>query len=219
MTDETYSFVKDIKERKQMAHGAYRKVRGKRKKVTLPSDHLTQKQIKEMNGAVATYTMDKPHTYYELLAFPKDLRKEYIQGVISKYHPSINEMTKMLHCKRDTFLALLKQMEVDMPRTYRNPTQKLEWRKFMGENIEVPEAVETKEVQTPAPIPYTPAPIIGKIDQMTIHVIGKPLAVGQGIPALLDPNKNYYFSINISEVEEKEMEGKEEDESDCSRAG
>ena len=185
----------------------------------MPSDYLTASQRKELNGVAVTYSMDKPHTYYELLAFPKDLRKEYIQGVISKYHPSINEMTKMLHCKRDTFLALLKQMEVDMPRTYRNSMQKLEWRKFTGENIDVHGAVETKEVQTPAPIPYTPAPIIGKIDQMTIHVIGKPLAVGQGIPALLDPNKNYYFSIDISEVEEKETEEKEEDESDCSRAG
>lgn len=204
MNDEAYCFVQDNKARKQMAYGAKKKVRGGGKTVIMPSDNLTAKQRKELNSKVATYAMDKPHTYYELLAFPKDIRKEYLQGLVDKYHPSIHDLTTMMHVKRQTVEELLKSLGVETPRYYRNPTEKFEWRVFMGETAKQP-APEPDPVN-PEAAPVAPLPIysgIGSIDHLSIHVVGKPLQVANGIPVLLDANKQYYFSINITEVKEE----------------
>lgn len=204
MNDETYCFVQDNKARKQMAYGAKKKVRCGGKTVIMPSDNLTAKQRKELNSKVATYAMDKPHTYFELLAFPKDIRKEYLQGLVDKYHPSIHDLTAMMHVKRQTVEELLKSLGIETLRYYRNPTEKFEWRVFMGTAEEQP-APAPEPVKQEA-VPVQPLPIyagIGSIDHLSIHVVGKPLQVANGIPALLDANKQYYFSINITEVKEE----------------
>lgn len=169
--------------------------------VRLPSDNLTRKQRKELNGMAVTYSMNEPHTYYELLAFPKDLRKQYIEGLINKYHPSNLDMAKMLKCSKDTYLELLKGLEVDHARYYRLREQKEMWAEFTGTEYKKPAAKpESKPDPTPVTVPPLPIyPGIGKVDHISLHVTGKPLAVANGLPMILDANKEYYFSINIVE--------------------
>lgn len=210
MNEAEYAFVSTTKERKQLSYSAKKRVVGKGKYVSLPSDNLTSKERKELNGKLATYKMDEPHTYLELLAFPKDIRKEYLQGVMDKYHPSINDLAySMLHCGRNTALELLKGLDIKWERSYRNATQKFEWRVFLGENITPPEPEPVREdVKAPNMSFATvlqPASM-GRIEHLSLHVAGKPMQVSHSLPLILDPNKTYYFSINITEMEDKKVE-------------
>lgn len=210
MNEAAYAFVSTSKERKQLGQSARKRVTGKSKYVTMPSDNLTPKERKELNGKLSTYEMDKPHTYLELLAFPKDIRKEYLQGIMDKYHPSINDLAySMLHCGRNTALELLKGLGVNWERSYRNATQKFEWRVFLGENITPPEPEPVREdVKTPDMSFATvlQPPSMGRIEHLSLHVAGKPMQVSHSLPLILDPNKTYYFSINITEMEDKKLE-------------
>ena len=84
MTDERYTFVEDVKEKKRTARGAHNKVtRGGR--IKMPYDYLSRKEKKALNGDVKTFNMDAPMVWKEFKAMPADLQKEYIQGLIDKY--------------------------------------------------------------------------------------------------------------------------------------
>lgn len=204
MNDATYAFVSTSKERKQLSHSAKKRVVGKGKYVSMPSDNLTPKERKELNGKLTTYEMDRPHKYYELLGFPKDIRKEYIQGLIDKYEPSINDLARMLQCNNNTCREILDSLEIKRERVHRSPAKQFEWRVFLGENITPPEQEPVKEEKKPDVVVLPPS--MGRIEHLSLHVAGKPMQVSHSLPLILDPNKTYYFSINITEMEDKKLE-------------
>ena len=63
MTDERYTFITDVAEKKRTARGAFNKRthNGKGGKVRFPSDYLSNKERNEMNGKVREYRMNSPH--------------------------------------------------------------------------------------------------------------------------------------------------------------
>lgn len=189
-----------------MARSSKQKVRSGGRYVKMPSDSLSYKQKKELNGSVSTYEMDKPHTYYELLAFPADIRKEYIQGIIDKYSPSINDFAKMLKIRRDVVKGFLANLGITHERGYKSAVQSFEWRRFMGEEQATEQtatAVEEKPVKAPETAVVFESPAYQAV-YVELTLVGKPLSVAQSIPKLLDPNKEYAFSIKISEKKEEE---------------
>lgn len=99
MTDAEFVFKEDIRERKQMKSGAMHKKNGsKSKKCTLPSDYLTTKKKKKLNGPVTTINMSKPYNdWKEFLGFPKDLQAEYINGLIKNYGARCRDIADMFH--------------------------------------------------------------------------------------------------------------------------
>ncbi len=189
-----------------MARSSKHKIRRGGNHVKMPSDSLSYKEKKELNGSVSTYEMDKPHTYYELLAFPADLRKEYIEGLVEKYSPSLNDFAKMLKVRRDAVKSLLSNLGITHERGYKTAVQSFEWRRFMGEEqtTEQPTTVvEEKPVKAPEAAVVFESPAYQAV-YVELTLVGKPLSVAQSIPKLLDPNKEYAFSIKISEKKEEE---------------
>ena len=80
MDDAEFLFHRTSKDAKRLARGAYAKKGGSRsKKCTLPSDRLSNKQRKELNGPMSTYNLKAPMTWKEFKALPDDLKKEYLQ--------------------------------------------------------------------------------------------------------------------------------------------
>ena len=97
MTDEKFTLAQTNRERKSTANGARHRVSGSRShRVTLPSDNLTPAQIKKLSGPVITYNMDQPHTMHELMSWPKDLQRQYMQKLIDRYHPTNKALAEML---------------------------------------------------------------------------------------------------------------------------
>ena len=75
MTDEEYIFRQIERERKRDGRGVFNRVCGsKSKKCSLPSDHMTRKEIIAMSGEVQTYTLNEAHLWTEIENWPDEIR-------------------------------------------------------------------------------------------------------------------------------------------------
>lgn len=89
-------FDYEIYLRKQLARQSkYRKRGSKSKKCSLPSDHLTTRELKERNGVVLTYNLTKPMTWKEFCSLPNDVQETYIKGLQDEFHATAVLITKM----------------------------------------------------------------------------------------------------------------------------
>lgn len=97
----------DVLQKKRTASGAYHLKRGSRsKKCTLPSDYLTARQRKGLNGEVETYNLTEALGWKEFKKLPNDLKSEYMQGLVDKYDASQGMASKSLFRVSDTTLSL-----------------------------------------------------------------------------------------------------------------
>lgn len=100
MTDSEYVMRQTNKERVAMKSGSYaRKCGSKSKKCSLPSDHLTNAQLKKLNGEVITMSMRNPMTKQEFFDLPKDMQKNYLQFLIDNYGARQKDICLMLGVK------------------------------------------------------------------------------------------------------------------------
>lgn len=117
MTDEEYVFRQTEVERKKLGYGDRHKKRGGGRYVRFSSDNLTKKEREARNGEVEVYEMNKPHTAEELRIWPERVRKEFISGLIEKYHPTLDMLGEMLGYKRPTVCTYLKRIGISTGRT------------------------------------------------------------------------------------------------------
>jgi len=179
----------------------------RRKAVKLPADYLTAGQRKELNGTVKQYTMNEPHTYLELLAFPKDLRKQYLENIINNYHPSIKQLTEMMRTDKRNIYEMLEALEIDRAKRayYKRPEEKKAWYKFLG--VEEPDMIVTDPEPAPAPkleLVKKEQPVIHmtypQVGYLEVGLTGKPFVVADSLTRFLDPNKEYRFAIQVYEA-------------------
>lgn len=79
-------FDYDALQKKRVAASARRRKSGSRsRRVSLPSDHLTQKELKAMCGEVQSYDMASPIQWSAFLTWPRDLQQEYIFKLQADY--------------------------------------------------------------------------------------------------------------------------------------
>ena len=97
MTDAQYLFVIDSREKKSVARSElHRKGGRKSKKCTLPSDYLTEKQRKELNGAVESYSLNYFYTWAQFKALPDDIQVEWINHMSKKYDCGYTSIAKLV---------------------------------------------------------------------------------------------------------------------------
>ena len=87
MTDEKYTFVQEVRDRKRVARGAHNKRThcGKGGAVKFPSDYMTRKELKAMNGEVKSYNINEPMKWAEFKALPDDIKIVYIKALREKF--------------------------------------------------------------------------------------------------------------------------------------
>ena len=96
MTDESYAFHETEKERKRLARGAFYKKNGSRSRyVSLPSDNLTEKQRRELNGPVYTYDTKKPMDWSTFVSMPRDVQGIYLDRLCKEHGGRICDAAKM----------------------------------------------------------------------------------------------------------------------------
>lgn len=112
MTDERYTFVTDVAEKKRTARGAFNKRthNGKRGGVKFPSDYMTKKEKNMMNGECKTYIMNAPITYAEFKTYPDDLKKQYVQKLRDMFDVSDTDIAKMMGVNIRTFSKCLNKI-------------------------------------------------------------------------------------------------------------
>lgn len=88
ISDETYEYTQDIKEKKHTARSSYNRRGhcGKGGRAMLPSDYYTKKQLESMHGEVKTYQLGKPMSWNEFIFIPDDLKKMYIKKLRKKFN-------------------------------------------------------------------------------------------------------------------------------------
>lgn len=87
MTDEEWEYTQDCKDKKITARSARNKRthNGKGGAVKFPSDYLSKKELKAMNGPVESYRMNDPMSWDEFKRLPDDLKVTYVKALREKY--------------------------------------------------------------------------------------------------------------------------------------
>lgn len=94
MDDAQWLFKEDSKEKKITARSARKKARHTGCK--LPSDYMTSKQKRQLNGEVKIMNVRKPMTYKYFKTLPKDLQEEFLDYVVSTFHVTAEILCKEL---------------------------------------------------------------------------------------------------------------------------
>lgn len=105
MKDEEYFLITDTSEKKNVARSARsrRTHTGKGGKVRFPSDYMTKKELKEMNGDCKTYRMNSPISWDEFREMPDDLKGTYMKLLRNKFNVPDKYVAEMFHICRDYF--------------------------------------------------------------------------------------------------------------------
>lgn len=119
MTDEKYTFIEDVREKKKTATGAHHKRThcGKGGAIRFPSDFKTKKEREAMNGEVKSYKLNDPMSWAEFKAMPDDIKATYITALRKKYNVSDTHIAKMLGVGQSTFNYHTRRLGVKPTRT------------------------------------------------------------------------------------------------------
>ena len=140
MTDEKYTFITDVAEKKRTARGAFNKRthNGKGGKVRFPSDYLSNKERNKMNGKVREYRMNSPITYSEFKKYPDDLKKKYIQRLRDMFDVSDTDIAAMMGVKAKTLNAALIKIDASGGRRGKRKADYVAFEKWKRDNGAVP---------------------------------------------------------------------------------
>lgn len=143
MTDFDY----DVYLKKRLARGYRNKKNGsKSKRCSLGSDNMTQKQWKERNGEVMSYSLNSPMSWDQFKMMPQDLKSAYITKLKDKYSVTATDLARFFGCVPST---ITKYCKTELGITF-NPgkrmtkEQKAAFREFTGE-AEVEEVPQDTE--------------------------------------------------------------------------
>ena len=112
MDDCEYVFRQYVKDKKNIGRNAKYMNRTGKGGVKFPSDYLTNKEKKKLNGSVNSYDMGKPMTYKEFKAFPDDIKKMYLEGITEKFHPTQKTLAEFFGVSPNHMHLVLKDLGV-----------------------------------------------------------------------------------------------------------
>lgn len=112
MKDERFVFIDDVRKKKNVARSAHnrRTHNGKRGAVKLPSDFLTAKELKAMNGEVKTYRLNDPMTWKEFKAMPDEIKITYIKALREKFNVPDQRIGQMLGVSQGAIAPMIKHL-------------------------------------------------------------------------------------------------------------
>ena len=201
-------FKQDSREKKTIGHSAAKRV-GKRKRVTFPSDYLSAKELKRMNGDVKNYRLDQPISWREFKAMPDDLRKQYLSRLKERYSATNSAIGKMMGVTESTICMEGKRLGV--PSHGKGTRTAPEFWNFVHYGTPIPPIAEAKDIAPDADLETAP----NKDDipartakannfgwkQGLITTKGKAAEIAEALFQLLSDSKEYRVSIEFAECE------------------
>ena len=123
MTDEKFTFIEDCREKKHTGRSYYNRVTHGGK-VRLPSDNLTQKELRKMSGEVKSYRLNDPMKWAEYKTMPDDLRVAYIAAIRNKYNCTNAQLAEMLGINIKSLENEITRLKIGRPKGFRaKPTE------------------------------------------------------------------------------------------------
>ena len=116
MPDEQYVMISDSIEKKKIAHSSHnRKTHcGKGGRVKFPSDYLSKKELKAMNGDVKSYSLNKPMTWEEFRSMPQDLQIMYIKKLRNEFGVPDIVLSKSMGVCKSSFSKAMKDLNLSL---------------------------------------------------------------------------------------------------------
>ena len=209
MTNELYVYTQDQRERKRTASGARaRKVGSRSKRCTLPSDHMTTAQKRQLNGKPETVNLNRPMTYQELKKLSPTMQFLYLDHLVTVHKARRVDLASMLGTSNVTMGNIAKRLPGKLEFSQKAPKhQAPEWHAFLeGAEKAAQEAAQAPEAETQAAAPDepqeapvaatepTPAILAGsiKVRCTAIAMLGALLRI------LDDPNMEYEFEVSFT---------------------
>ena len=116
MPDEQYVMISDSIEKKKIAHSSHnRKTHcGKGGRVKFPSDYLSKKELKAMNGDVKSYNLNRPMTWKEFRSMPQDLQIMYIKKLRNEFGVPDIVLSKSMGVCKSSFSKAMKDLKLSL---------------------------------------------------------------------------------------------------------
>lgn len=116
MPDEQYVMISDSIEKKKIAHSSHnRKTHcGKGGRVKFPSDYLSKKELKAMNGDVKSYNLNRPMTWEEFRSMPQDLQIMYIKKLLNEFGVPDIVLSKAMGICKSSFSKAMKDLNLSL---------------------------------------------------------------------------------------------------------
>lgn len=210
MTDEKYTLIHDIKEKKAAARGAFaRKGGSKSKRCSLPSDHLTPAQLKRRNSQVSTVKLNQPITYAELQTLTPSLRFLYLDNLIHRYKARRKDLKEMLGISNGTMQKIIDSLPGKLILNGAPHKPAPEWLEFIGGQAPeiVPEDIRATPAPDPDPIvemrpveieqPLIPQPPVLP-DRIDLPITGTPAQLIDLLSLLTEADKTYSFRLSFT---------------------
>ena len=218
MTEAEKMFRQTSKERKN-PRGVWAKKSGSRsKRCSLPSDNLTAKQRRELNGAVETINTMKILSYDEWKVLSKSMKELYLEALFDQHNARVHDVAEMWGRSEESLRNSMRWYGIDLgkfvkkSRAYRKRSADESWLAFLENSRAVEmeylqEPVEEENVQQEAPESVKqPLPKDNELLRVISGVLnyeGDPAAIFQKALLALDPNKSYAIQIAYQTKESK----------------
>jgi hypothetical protein len=154
LPDEQWDMIKDSIDKKNIANSSHnrRSHCGKGGSIKLPSDYLSSKELKAMNGEVKSYRINEPVMWSEFKKFPKDIQNMYIKSLREKYNVTNNALAKAMGISNAAFNKRIKELGLNLgkkvcgkSRMWNNSEDALRFWKWWGINAICEEDKEMKK--------------------------------------------------------------------------
>ncbi len=112
LPDEQWVMIKDSIDKKNIARSSHNKRThcGKGGSVKFPSDYMTKKELKAMNGEVKTYHLNDPMTWNEFKKLPDDIKIAYIKNLREKFEVPNKALAEAFGVGNGYFSELLRKL-------------------------------------------------------------------------------------------------------------
>lgn len=133
LPDEQWDMIEDSIAKKNIGHSARNRRThcGKGGSVKFPSDYMTKKELKSMNGEVKSYNMNSPMSWEQFKQLPDDLKVEYIRKIRNKFNVPDCILAEFMGVEKHTFSRWMRTLGLGLGKAASG-----EGKKFYGSDNE-----------------------------------------------------------------------------------
>lgn len=210
MTDEEYVFNQTSWERKRVGRGVFSQKKGSRsRKCSLPSDYLTAKQKKELNGEMISYNLERPMTWTEFKFMPVAIQEKYIINMRDKYKGRMSDIAEMMGTTSNNLDNHMRQKGYREKCAFGRGSKHHateEWIGFLKEHGKLPYPSEEdepiEEVVEETPVVEEPKKLQYIATNGSLSYRGDPAVIFSKMLNALDMSKEYEIKINFRDLTE-----------------
>lgn len=199
-------FDYDVLQKKRIANGARHIKRGsKSKKCTLPSDYLTKKQKRELNGTVDTYNLHAPMTWGEFKKMPLDLQQEYISYLRERFNLRQDSLALMFGVRPTSMCHFFSQhgltWDCKVGRKRQTLEQAAEWKEFLDNTSVAEPVLREEEADESAPASNethsSTALASAEVKSGSLTMTGNMADIASKLVTWLGVNRSYSVTIDF----------------------